>query len=277
MADIKDSKFVIGNATVMLAPFSEDVFVLSPSDHSLGMVKAVTIAEEADQITLTHGVLQTIVETQKSNVTMPISFEGYEFSAKNLMYALGLQGTIVKRLRGKLTADVDPTDTTLSVESYPVAGDSESLIDDVGDIPNGATLLIQRADEPDYVYPLKATADTTGSGPYSVTVDAIPTGVSFTTGDTVWVMNELDAGATYQDEYFCAKIVGRLTANDEPIVVVLPKVRVSGGFNLSFGEQDYSNLPFELTPFVMSATEVSSKGSKYSGFNRTIAKAYAGG
>lgn len=276
MADVKDPKFVIGNATVMLAPYTEDVFALTPDDHSVGMVKAVTITQEADQIMLKNGVTQTTVDTVKSNVNMNTSFEGYEFNAKNIMHALGLQGSVVRRLRGQLDTAVATAGTSLSVISYPVPGDADSLIDDVADIPDGAQLLIQKADQPDFVYPAKATAATTGTGPYVVTIDALPTGVSFEVGDVVWVVNEIDAGSTEQDEYFCAKIVGTLSSNDEPIVVVMPKLKVARGFNLSFSETDYSNLPFELTPLVMTASEVTGN-AKLAGFTKTIAKAYLGG
>lgn len=276
MAEVKNPKFVIGNATVMLAPFSEDVFALTPDEHSVGMVKAVTVTQEANQITLRNGVMQNQVDAVKSNVNMTTTFEGYEFSAENLMHSLGLQGATVKRLRGSLTADAEASDTTISIASYPIPGDTGSAIDATGDIPVGAVLLLQKADQPDHVYPVKTTAATTGTGPYIATIPALTADTEFATGDTVWVMNEINAGSIDQDEYFCVKIVGTLSANDEPIVVIIPKVRITRGFNLSFSETDYSNLPFELSPILMSKSETASR-PKLAGFERTIAKAYAGG
>lgn len=276
MADVKDNKFVIGNATVMLAPYTEDVFALTPEAHSVGMVKAVTITQEADQIMLKNGIAQSTVDSQKSNVTMTTTFEGYEFGAKNLMYALGLQGSVVKRLRGRLTAAAAAAATSLSVESYPVPGDAASLIDAVGDIPLGATLLLQKADSPDNVYPVKTTAVATGAGPYMVTIEALPVGISFQAGDTVWVVNEIETGSIEQDKYFCAKIVGLLSANNEPIVVVIPKLKVAKGFNLNFSETDYSNMPFELSPMIMTGTEVQGK-PKLAPFTKMIGKTFVGG
>lgn len=277
MADVKDPKFLIGNATVMLAPYDENPFGLTPDEHSIGMVKAVTLEQQADQITLRNGIQQITVDSMKSNVNMTTTFEGYEFSARNMLYALGLQGAVVKRLRGKLTAAVLANATTMTVESYPVPGDPTSLIDAVGDLPVGATLLVQKADQPDNVIPLKITATTTGTGPYVVTFGTSkPTGITFAVDDVVWIVNEIDAGSTEQDQYFCAKIVGTLSANNEPIVVIMPKVRIGRGFNLSFSETDYSNMPFELTPFIMSKSEVDAR-PELAGFNKTIAKAYAGG
>lgn len=277
MADVKEPKFLIGNATVMLGTYDENVFGLTPDLHSIGMVKAVTMEQQADQIMLRNGIQQITVDSQKSNVSMTTTFEGYEFSARNIMHALGLQGAVVKRLRGRLTATVAANATSMTLASYPVPGDPTSLIDAVGDIPVGATLLVQKADQPDNVIPLKVTATTTGTGPYVVTFDTTkPDDATFGVDDVVWIVNEIDAGSTEQDEYFCVKIVGTLSANEEPIVVVMPKVRISRGFNLSFSETDYSNMPFELTPFVMAKSEVDAR-PELAGFNKTIAKAYVGG
>lgn len=276
MADVIENKFLIGNATVMLAPFTEDVFSLTPAAHSVGMVKAVTVTEESDQIMLKNGITQTTVDAQKSNVSMTTSFEGYEFSASNLMHSLGLQGSVVKRLRGRLTEDAATGATSVTVESYPVPGDLQSLIDAPSDIPLGSTILLQKAGEPDNVYPCKATAEATGTGPYVVSIEALPDGISFKTGDTFWIMNEISTGSTEQDLYFCAKIVGTLQANDEPIAVFFPKLKVASGFNLSFSETDYSNLPFELTPLIMTMSEVEGR-PKLTEFTKKIGKAMASG
>lgn len=274
MADVQKDKFVIGNATVMLAPITEDVFTLVPDTHSVGMVKSVSMEEQSDQIALRNGIRQLTVDTVKSNVNMLITFEGYEFDAKNLTYALGMTGATVQRLRGSLDTAVVATDTSLSLVSDPLPNDANSLIDANSDIPDGATLVIQRADEPDYVYVTKATAATTGVGPFVVTVDAIPAGISFSIGDYVWVVNEIEAGSFDDDEFFCAKIVGYLSSNQEPITVIIPKLKITRGFNLSFSETDYSNLPFELSPIVMSKSEAT---GKLVGFENTLARAYVGG
>jgi hypothetical protein len=279
MAEVKNPKFVIGNATVMLAPFSEDVFDLNPDDHSVGMVKSVTLEQQSDQIMLKNGIQQLTVDTQKSNVNFTSTFEGYEFDAKNLTYALGVAGSTVKRLRGTLAAAALADATTLTVTSYPIPGDAESMIDAVGDIPDGATILLQNPDQPDEVYPVGVTAATVAAGDdWTVTVEAIP--VAAAEGWTVWIVNEIDVGSYDQDEYFCAKIVGTLSANNEPIVVVIPKLKVTRGFNLSFSETDYSNLPFELSPIVMTQGEVADKvadNPRYAGLSRALAKAYVGG
>lgn len=281
MADVKNPKFVIGNATVMIAPYSEDAFALNPTDHSVGMVKSVTMEQQADQIMLKNGIQQLTVDTQKSNVNMTTTFEGYEFDAQNLTYALGIAGSTVKRLRGSVNTAAAATDTSLIIDSAPIAGDTATGIDDIGDIPQGATLVIQNPDQTDEVYVVATTGpttDSTGAAPYTATTEPLPAAVQV--GWTVWVVNEIATGSFEQDDYFCAKIVGTLSANDEPIVIVIPKMKITRGFNLSFSETDYSNLPFELSPIVMTKSEEVTKvatSPRYVGFSRMLAKAFAGG
>ena len=191
---------------------------------------------------------------------MTTTFEGYEFSAQNLYRALGYaNNAVIQRRRGRLTANVASGATTISVESFPLPGDANSGISAIGNVPNGSTILIQKADQPDFVFPVRTTAAASGSGPYSLTV-SIPTGVSFSTGDIVWVVNELDVGSTVsQGDFFCMKIAGTLSAYNVPLVIVFPKVKITKGFNLNFSETDYSNLPFEISPYFLAASEVTGR------------------
>lgn len=276
MANVQTPSFLIGNATVMMAPQSTDVFSLTPDLHSVGMVKNVTVGVESDTIELRNGILQALVDSQKSNVRMTTTFEGYEFSAANLYRALGYaQNAVIQRRRGRLTAAATNGATTLSVESNPIPGDSNSGITAVNNIPNGATILIQRANQPDFVYPVKVSAATTGTAPYSVTIPALPTGVTFSAGDTVWIVNELEIGSTVsQGDFFCMKIAGTLSNYNVPLVVVFPKVKIVRGFSLNFSETDYANLPFEVSPYFLAASEITGRLSEIG--TNINAKAYVG-
>lgn len=276
MATVQNPSFLIGNATVMLAPQSSDVFSLMPETSSVGMVKNVTVGMESDQIELRNGIQQALVDSQKSGVRMTVSFEGYEFTAANLYRALGYATqTVVQRRRGTLTADAASGATTLSVSSNPIPGDANSGITAVGNIPVGATILIQKNDATGAsVYPVKVTATTTGSGPYVVTISALPAGVSFLTGDTFWVVNEVKVGDLSPAEFFCMKIAGTLSNYNVPLVVIFPKVKITRGFNLNFSETDYSNLPFEVTPYFLAAGEVTGRLSEIG--STVNGKAYIG-
>lgn len=277
MANVKTPSFLLGNATVMLAPFAGDnVFGLMPDLHSTGMVKNVTIGVESDNIELRNGILQSLVDSQKSNVRMTATFEGYEFSAENLYRSLGIaQNATVQRRRGRLTANAATGATTLSVESFPVPGDPNSAITAIANIPSGSTVVIQKANQPDAVFPARVTAATSGSAPYQVTISPLPTGVTFSTGDIVWVVNEMDIGSTItQGDFFSMKIAGTLSNYNVPLVVIFPKVKITKGFNLNFSETDYSNLPFEISPYFLAQTEVTGRLSEIG--TNVNAKAYIG-
>lgn len=275
MADVQSPSFLVGNATVMLAPVTEDVFALNPDDHSVGMVKAVTIGMESDTIDLRNGILQNLVDQQKSGVRLTTSFEGYEFTAQNFFRALGFADVAIQRRRGSLTANAAAAATSITVATNPVPGDANSGITGVGNIPSGSTIIIQRDDQPDFVLPVRTTGAATGTGPYVVTLeDAIPTGMSFSIGDTVWVVNEIDVGSQATEDFFCMKIAGTLANYDVPIVIVFPKVKIIRGFNLNFSETDYSNMPFEVTPFFLAASEVTGRLTEIG--SRVNGKAYIG-
>lgn len=275
MANVQTPSFLIGNATVMLAPQGSDVFGLMPDLNSIGMVKNVTIGVDSDTIELRNGILQNLVDSQKSNVRMTATFEGYEFSAANLYRSLGFAtNATVQRRRGILTANVASAATSISLNTNPVPGDPNSGITAVANIPVGATVLLQKANQADAVFPARVTATTTGTGPYTVTISALPTGVSFSTGDTVWVVNEMDVGSQQPADFFCMKIAGTLSNYNVPLVVIFPKVKITKGFNLTFSETDYSNLPFEISPYFLAASEISGRLSEIG--TSVNAKAYIG-
>lgn len=263
MADVKSPSFLIGNATVMLAPQATDVFSLTPALHSVGMVKNVNLGVESDSIELRNGILQNLVDSKKSNVRMNVTFEGYEFTAANLYRALGYAtGGTIQRKRGTLTSAAAAAATTISIASYPVPGDSASGITAIGDIPSGSTIVIQKANQPDVVFPVRTTAAASGSGPYSLTISAIPTGMSFDVGDIVWVVNEMAVGDQRTEDFFCMKIAGTLSNHNVPLVVIFPKVKVMRGFQLQFSETDYANLPFEVSPYFLAQSEIAGRLSE---------------
>lgn len=262
-AETKTNAYLLGNATLMLAPFgSVSPFEMTPELHSIGMVKNVTLGVESDKIELRHGIQQNLVDSKKSNVRTTVSAEVYEFSAQNLYRALSFSTTAVAPKRGVLKNAITGASatTTIVVNSSPLPGQSATAITAVGDIPIGATVMIQRAGvESDYVFPVRVTATTTvATGDYTVTV-AMPTGISFAAGDTVWIVNEVPVGSAATEDFFQVKAVGVLTNYDKPMALILPKVKITGGFQLNFSETDYGNMPFQFDPYYLNSDEVSGR------------------
>ncbi len=270
-ADTKTNAYLLGNATLMMCPFGEDPFAMTPADHSIGMVKNIAMNVESDTIELRNGIQQVLVDSQKSNVRTTLSAEVYEFSAKNLLLGLSMNKATSAPKRGKLKTAVSGSATsTITVLTNPLPGDPTSGISAAGDIPSGATILIQRANgEDDYVFPVRTTAATSGTGGEFTVTAAIPAGVTFAAGDTVWVVNEVPIGDQADQDFFSLKIAGTLSNYDKPVVMIIPKVKVIRGFQINFSETDYGNMPFEFTPYYLNSTEAAQGRMAEIGTKRT--------
>jgi hypothetical protein len=247
----------------MIAPYGDatSVFELTPDLHSVGMVRNVTLNQESDQIELRKGIQQNLVDSKKSNVKTTLSAEVFEFSAQNVFYSLSIGSQAVGLKRGKLTAAAAGGAATITVASDPLPGDASTGITAAGDIPNGATVLLQIPGNGsnDYVLPVRTTAATTAAAPdYDVTV-AIPAGMDFPIGTKVWIVNEVGVGSTAEQDFFKVKVVGTMSANERPITLILPKVKISKGFQIQFDEGNYTSMPFEFAPYFLSASEITGR------------------
>ncbi len=264
MAAVKKSAFMLSSATVMMAPaFTTDVYALTPEEHSVGMVKEVAVPLDSSMISLTNGVAQATVASKRTSVQPTISFTSYEFTAENVARSLAMAGEVGVMKRGILTTAAAAEATELVLASDPVPGELASAIAAINDIPSGSTLLVQRpSPNQDYVFPTKSSGAATGpTSPFTVPIAAnyaIPAGMSFPIGSKVWVVPALRPTID-QDDLFGIKITGTLDSYDRPVTVILPKVRVSKGFSLSFSETEYGGMPWELMPLLMSATEATDR------------------
>lgn len=262
MADVKNNAFLLGEATLMMAPYSDplSVFELTPALHSLGMVRNVQLMEDSGKVELRKGIQQVLVDSKKSNVNITLTAEVFEFTAQNALYSLSRAGTAVAPKRGVLKNAITtgPT-TTFVVNSAPLLGEASTGITAVGDIPNGATVLIQHKDMDDYVFIARTTAATTvATTDYTVTA-TVPAGIQFPAGSYVWIVNEVPVGDLAEQDFFKVKIVGTLSNNRKPVALVLPKVKVMKGFQINFDEQNYTSMPFEFDPYLLTAAEATGR------------------
>lgn len=268
MADVQTNAFMLSSATLMIAPaFTTPVFDLIPATHSVGMARDVSVKVDSSLVQLKNGVAQTVVDARRTNVEAMISATIYEVTTKNLQRASALaSGTAVQVKRGVLSSSVSAAAVSLSVTSDPIPGEAASAITATGDIPSGSTISIQRTDgEEDYVFPTVTSGAATGTGPYTVPIAgayAIPAGMSFPAGSKVWIITPVGGADTTADDLFGVKITGTLSNYGRPVTILAPKVRISKGFQLSFTETDYGGMPFEMTPFVLSAGEATGRLSE---------------
>lgn len=263
MADVQKSSFSLSSATLMMAPaFTTDVFSLKPDLHSVGMADEVNVTLDSSINSLLNGVAQATVDSKRTGVAAGITANVFEMTAANFLRSQGLSGAPQAMKRLVLTAPLAAGAVSISATSSPVPGEASSDATSVGDIPAGSTLLIQRqGGETDYIFPTKTSgAATLASSTFTLPIAspyAIPAGMSFPAGTLIWVVQPIGIANIDADDLFGVKISGTLTNFNRPVVAVFPKVRIAKGFQLSFSSTQYTSMPWELSPLLMSLTEAS--------------------
>lgn len=262
MAEVQKSAFALSSATVMIgAAFTDDVFSLTPADHSVGMVSEVNISVDSSITELLNGVAQVAVDAKRTGASATITANIYEMTAQNFMRSQAIAGAALMPKRGRLAAQAASAAVSLSIETLPIPGEANSGITAIGDIPSGSVLLLQDPNNTDYVFPTKSSAVATGAGPYAVPIAApyaIPAGMSFPVGTLVWIVQPVGVGDIDADAVYCVKITGTLSNFNRPVTYIAPKVRMVRGFQMSFNETQYTSMPWEMKPLVLSAGEVAS-------------------
>lgn len=228
--EAKTTDFLLGTATVMFGP-PADVFDLTPDEHGIGLTKNVSVTAEPSFTDLTQGVRNSNVYSVMTGNVVRAACEVYEYTAKNLTYAAGLDGAAIAA-----TAAVTATASPI------LAAATDVPVDLATGISIGDWIVIQDGDS-DKVYIRTVTAIVTNT----LTVDsALPNAIP--AGSEVRQSSLIKIGGKETQPFLGCKIVGTL-ANDETISMIFPKVRVTNGFNLSFSSDDFQNMPFEMTMY----------------------------
>lgn len=248
------NQFNIGVSTLMIGPMDK-VKDLTPEEHSVGLIKNLTLTSETNEVTLTQGLRNSQVDSQVTGVTTQVTTDVYEYTAKNIAYAAQLAGenfslTGNYELNAAITGGVSAT--TVVLKDVPSANQA-----DLGD---GDTIALQATGVKDYdkIYLAQvsgspvwaASGEGSTIGTLTITLSkAIPTGWSFAAGDKVFFVNLIPIGSTEPQPYYGIKIVGVLPNNNEPFTIICPKAKITAGFNISFTTDNYSSMPFQLTPY----------------------------
>lgn len=362
----KTEKFNLGAATVMIGP-KDQVLDLVPEKHSIGLVKNFTFSANDQYLDLTQGVKNTVVYSVKTGSEITASMEVYEYTSKNLAYALGLEGydlvegasmtlseavdgamsatqikakapegataddivvgdyvtlqgnkssnedmvfvgkvaavtfneatapeiattgtigDLIKAFNairegllttnlGKLVVNAGSTekismskkfatafgftgtesgDMVVMPDNGPVTGSTSisrnNKLSTIGLNTNNTELEIDIDDEEVASIAIKTTPSADTSASFDVTfTKAIPAGFHFIAGDRVHKANLIPVGAGESQPTLAAKVVGILPENNMPITIIMPKIRITNGFNVAFQTDQYGNMPFEFTPF----------------------------
>lgn len=221
----KTTNFMLSTAEVRIGT-QANMWDLS-NDDSIGLVKNFTLGADVTFTDLGQGVQNKPVYSTATGVVVSASMEVYEYTASNLALGLGLASG------GTYTNVATTADALVTGDDIVV---TISIVSETG-INVGDYVLI---DTDKGV--IARTVASTAVGTMDVD-QAIPAGVSIASGAAVTKVSNLDVGNP-TNEYYSMKAVGKL-ADGTDVVVLLPKVRILRGFNLSFGTQDYGNMPFE--------------------------------
>lgn len=236
------NRFMLGSATLLLGP-QADLFNLTRSQHSVGLVKNFALTAEPTYTDLSQGVKNTVVFSVMTGHTARASAELYEYSAKNLAY--------VAQLNGATMTPATNIETTLSA---PVTGSSGSpatsvTVASATGLAVDDWILIQDPTTPDDAVIRKISAIATNTITTNPNIQR-----NLATGSVVRRVNFIQVGSKEEQPFFSAIAHGTL-ANGDEVSIALPKVRVTNGLNLSFQTNDYGNMPIELGIYDLTPTD----------------------
>ena len=239
------SKFLLSTATVMVGPSSK-VMELSPALHSLGLIKNVQVTTDMQSVELTQGTQALTVTSVATSNQVKISGEIYEYSARNVAYAAGLDASGVA---------FDPSTVTgLLSTAITVGGASVVLVSATG-FTVGDTIVIQDTLVPDRLHVGLISAIVTNTLTLA-TGFVMPTTSAFPIATTiVYKMRDVKIGAVPSIPTFGVKLVGVMPDDASPVTLIFPKVRIMKGFQMSFQTDNFANMPFEFTPYALLAAD----------------------
>lgn len=262
--EAKTTDFMLGTATVMIGN-PEDLYKLNPEEHSVGLVKNFSIEATKERSDLTQGRTNDIIFTLTTSATTRGTFEMYEFTEKNLAYALGLDG-------GELVSHEGDPHVVKTSASFSTGSVTVDLVDGMGqNIEVGNTVSLRDPVSENIV--VGQVKDVTGISTGTATTATVE--VEIPDNDMAWevpagtyvsLVTVLEVGSTDVDRDFCAKVQGQL-ANGKWITLLIPKIRVSSGLTMAFGTDSFGNAPFEFTPL-----KVTPSDNYYSAFKGTSGK-----
>lgn len=241
--EAKTSEFLLTTATVMIGP-RDKVMELTPDEHSIGLVKNVQANAETGFTELTQGIQAQVVASVNTSNQTRISAEVYEYTARNIAYGAQLDGTDTKYDQITEQYALATAITTGGVSVALTAGSG-------ADFSPGDFLVLQDLNAPDRVHVGKVASITTDTLTLAAAY-AMPADAAFAIATTaVFRVNALKIGSVAKQPVYGMKMVGLLPESGQPVTLVFPKVKITKGMNLAFQTDNFSNMPFEFTPYAL--------------------------
>lgn len=242
--EAKSQQFMLGTATVMIGPQSE-LFNLNPDEHSIGLVKNFSISGQPSYTELTQGVKNNVVFSVMTANPVTATMEVYEHTSKNLAYGLGLDGSKLDPISDSTTTNADVPANIAGTSDIPVAAVTGFTVGDwiQAAVPGANDKL------------LVAKIKTIDAAAKTLTVDdAQKFDYELPAGTVVRKVNVVGIGSKSDQPFLSAKIVGSL-ADGTPVALLIPKVRITGGFTLAFKTDSFGNLPYKFQPYDLVETD----------------------
>lgn len=237
------NQFMLTSASLLLGPMA-DQKVLTPTTHSIGLVKNVQVTADPQFVELTYGISSTVAMTVKRENGLKIAAEVYEYTPQNIAYMMGLNGASGYTLN----TTTDPLNANVSggATTAIVTGDKTSTYS------AGKWIFIQEnIGGRDVVHIAKVVSSAFSTNTtITFTGWATPTGVTFSSANArIGVINKIDLQSEVENHTMACRIVGLMAKDKRPIIIHMPKVKVTKGFSLTMNNDNFSNLPLELTPY----------------------------
>lgn len=245
----RTSSFLLSTATVMIGP-QADLHNLNPAAHSVGLAKNFQMTFDPAYTELSQGITNSIVMSVRTSEAIRASFEVYEYTLRNIAYAAGLDASGVT-FDSTTGINLSTAQITAAAVAIVVTGDQTPVY------PVGTNIFIQAGtDDIVHIARVTAVAFATGNTTITFTGFPVPTGVTFPIGSRVGKVRkvEVGSGVLFQPE-MAAKIVGILPKDNAPFTILMPKVKVTRGLNISFDSANFTNLPFEITPYAQTTSD----------------------
>ncbi len=119
--EARTSAFSLSAATVMLGT-QDELFNLEPDQNSVGLVKNFSVTSTPTFTNLSQGVAGNIVASVMTNNVVKATFEAYEYTARNIAYALSLDGGSLTEPPGAVSSweQGGVQDTSIELNPYGV-------------------------------------------------------------------------------------------------------------------------------------------------------------
>lgn len=236
--------FVLNEATLMIGALGQ-AMDLTEEKHSLGLFKNLAVSNEKTFAPLNQGIRQDTVHQTLTSDNWTISGNGYEYNPRTILYALGQAG---------YSADPTAPRVILNVTAPAAEATSEITVEASTGVAEGDWIVLQSS---------VGAADGLAYQVESVALNVItldrPLVAPVVIGDKLVksvLIQTNDPEACSGASYYSAKIVSA-DVNCNPIVLVIPKLQITSGLNLTFGVSDYSNMAFQGTPMASTRQDVS--------------------